>query len=132
MLDWAMTRASTSAGARRSWRRRLLRVWMACALPWLALVITLSIHDHHRAIGRTALSGLSLTTSGEPVTLAELSELGALNLLAYAARWLQAAIAYSGDAITFYGLLPAGLTFALYVLFLPWATHWARQGTIQD
>ena len=87
-----------------------LRIWLLCALPWLALVIALSLYDHQRAIGVMA-------QAGAPESLAGL-----------ALHWLIAAVAYCGEAIAFYGLLPAGLAFFLFVLFLPWAIPWAQGG----
>ncbi len=47
-------------------------------------------------------------------------------------QWLIAAIAYTADAIAFYGLLPLGIAFVLFVLFLPWAIPWAQGGDYDD
>jgi hypothetical protein len=47
-------------------------------------------------------------------------------------QWLIAAVAYTGKAIAFYGLLPLGITFVLFVLFLPWAIPWAQGGEYED
>ena len=82
-------------------------------MPWLALVTGLSIYDHQRAIGVMAQSQ---------------SE----SIAGYALRWLVAAIAYTAETIAFYGLLPLGITFVLFVLFLPWAIPWAQGGDYED
>jgi hypothetical protein len=52
--------------------------------------------------------------------------------LALAIQWLIAAGKYCSYAIGFYGVLPSALTFVLFVLFLPWATRWASQGSWED
>lgn len=91
-----------------------LRIWMLCALPWLALVTGLSLYDHQRAIGVMAQAGAPENLTGGAV------------------HWLVAAVAYCGEAIAFYGLLPAGLAFVLFVLFLPWAIPWAQGGDYED
>lgn len=91
-----------------------LKTWMLWAVPWLALVSGLSIYDHQRAIGVMA-------QAAAPQTIAAL-----------ALHWLIAAIAYAADAIAFYGLLPAGITFVLFVLFLPRAIPWALGGDYED
>ena len=49
-----------------------------------------------------------------------------------ALHWLIAAIAYAGEAVAFYGLLPLGIAFVLFVLFLPWAIPWAQGGDYED
>lgn len=100
-----------------SWRARLFRTWLLLASPWLAGVVAMSVHDHLRAIRRMvdlhvadqALSGLQVT-----------------------AQWVLAIGRYSGEAILLYGILPAGLTFILYVMFLPWADRWAQNGLLED
>jgi hypothetical protein len=91
-----------------------LRIWMLCALPWLALVAGLSIYDHERAIGVMAQSQSAESIAG------------------FALHWLIAAVAYTAEAIAFYGLLPIGITFVLFVLFLPWAVPWAQGGDYED
>jgi putative exporter of polyketide antibiotics len=91
-----------------------LRTWTLCALPWLALVTGLSIYDHERAIGVMAQAEAAETVTG------------------FALHWLVAAIAYTAEAIAFYGLLPAGITFVLFVLFLPRAIPWALGGDFED
>lgn len=91
-----------------------LRVWTLCAMPWLALVTGPSAYDHQRAIGVMA-------QSQSPESIA-----------AFAVQWLIAAIAYTAEAIAFYGLLPLGITFVLFVLFLPWAIPWAQDGDYED
>lgn len=101
---------------RPSWRVRLLRRWTMLALPWLLLVAALSIYDHQRAIGRMAAS------------LAD----GPASAIQGALHWAMAASWYAGDAILFYGALPAGLTFVLYVLLLPLADGWAARGSLED
>jgi hypothetical protein len=95
--------------------RRLdpLRTWTLCAMPWLALVTGLSVYDHQRAIGVMAQSQ-------------------APESIAFALQWLVAAVAYTGEAVAFYGLLPLGITFVLFVLFLPWAIPWAQGGDYDD
>jgi hypothetical protein len=97
-----------------SWRSRLLRNWLLCAAPWLAGVVALSIHDHRRAIERAA--DLDSADDGLQIVV----------------DWLLAVERYSGWTIVFYGVLPLALTFVLYVMFLPWADRWARQGLLED
>ena len=87
-----------------------LRIWTLCALPWLALVTGLSLYDHQRAIGVMAQAAAPE------------------GILGTGTHWLAAAVAYCGEAIAFYGLLPAGLGFFLFVMFLPWAIPWAQGG----
>ncbi|HWA48494.1 MAG TPA: hypothetical protein VG742_09490 [Dongiaceae bacterium] len=100
-----------------SWRVRLFRTWLLFAAPWLAGVVTLAIHDHLRAIRRVVdLQIIDQALSGVQV----------------AGQWILAARHYSGEAILLYGLLPTGLTFILYVMFLPWADRWSRQGLLED
>ena len=96
--------------------RRLnpLRIWTLCAMPWLALVTGISVYDHQRAIGVMAQT------------------LAPEDIAGFALQWLIAAVAYSGETIAFYGLLPLGITFALFVLFLPWAIPWAQGGDHED
>ena len=90
------------------------RIWTLCAMPWLALVMGLSIYDHQRAIGVMAQAQAPETTAG------------------FVVQWLVAAVAYTAEAIAFYGLLPLGITFVLFVLFLPWAIPWAQGGDYED
>ncbi len=90
------------------------RIWMLCAMPWLALVTGLSIYDHQRAIGIMAQSQAPKSIAG------------------FVLHWLIAAITYAGEAIAYCGVLPVGLTFFLYVLFLPWAIPWAQGGDYED
>jgi hypothetical protein len=90
------------------------RVWMLCALPWLAMVTGLSIYDHERAIGVMAQAEAPDSIAG------------------FALHWFVAAVAYTADAIAFYGLLPLAITFVLFVLFLPWAIPWAQGGDYED
>ena len=45
-----------------------IRIWALCAIPWLALVVGLSIHDHQRAIG--------LVAGGPPIAGHRLARLG--------------------------------------------------------
>lgn len=90
------------------------RIWTLCALPWLALVAGLSLYDHQRAIGIMAQSQAPESIAG------------------FAVQWLIAAAVYTGEAIAFYGLLPLGITFVLFVLFLPWAIPWAQGGDYED
>jgi hypothetical protein len=96
--------------------RRLnpLRIWMLCGVPWLAFVAGLSVYDHQRAIGVMARSHAPEGIAG------------------FAVQWLIAAIAYTAEAIAFYGLLPLGIAFVLFVLFLPWAIPWAQGGDYED
>mgnify|MGYP001053953846 CR=1 FL=1 len=91
-----------------------LRIWVLCALPWLALVTGLSIYDHQRAIGVMARAQAPETVAG------------------FVLHWLIAATVYTREAIAFYGLLPLGLTFVLFVLFLPWAIPWAQGGHYEE
>ena len=91
-----------------------LRIWTLCAMPWLALVTGLSVYDHQRAIGVMAQSQSPESIAG------------------FALQWLIAAIAYTAETIAFYGLLPLGITFVLFVLFLPWAIPWAQGGDYED
>jgi hypothetical protein len=91
-----------------------LRIWTLCAMPWLALVAGLSLYDHQRAIGVMA-------RAQSPESVAE-----------FVLHWLVAAVAYTAEAIAFCGLLPVGITFFLYVLFLPWAIPWAQGGDYED
>ena len=91
-----------------------LRIWTLCALPWLALVTGLSLYDHERAIGVMAQAAAAETVAG------------------FALHWLMAAFAYTAEAVAFYGLLPAGITFVLFVLFLPRAIPWALGGDYED
>ena len=97
----------------KSRRSSPFRIWMLCAMPWLALVTGLSVYDHQRAIAVMA------RTQSE--TTAEL-----------ALHWLIAAVTYTAGTIAVCGLLPVGLTFFLYVLFLPWAIPWAQSGDYED
>ena len=83
-------------------------------MPWLALVTGLSVYDHQRAIGVMAQSQAPEGIAG------------------FALHWLIAAIAYAAEAIAFYGLLPLGITFVLFVLVLPWAIPWAQGGDDED
>ena len=96
--------------------RRLspLRIWTLCALPWLALVTGLSIYDHQRAIGVMAQAQSPESIAG------------------FALEWMIAAIVYTAETIAFYGLLPLGITFVLFVMFLPWAVPWAQGGDYED
>jgi hypothetical protein len=91
-----------------------LQIWVLCALPWLALVAGLSIYDHQRAIGVMAQAEAPEST------------------VDFVLHWLGAAIAYTAEAIAFYGLLPLGIVFVLFVLFLPWAIPWAQGGDYDD
>jgi len=90
------------------------RLWMLCALPWLALVTGLSLYDHQRAIGVMAQAQAPESIAG------------------FALHWLVAAFAYAGEAIAFYALLPLGIAFVLFVLFLPRAIPWAQGGHYED
>lgn len=96
--------------------RRLspIRIWLLCAIPWLALVTGLSISDHERAMGVMAQADAPESFAG------------------FALQWLVAAIAYAVEAIAFYGLLPLGIAFVLFVPFLPWAIPWAQGGDYED
>jgi hypothetical protein len=120
-MEDAMVRptALPSTGERENDRRRRspFRIWLLCAIPWLALVGALSIYDHHRAIGRTAAAHFESVTA-EPALAA--------------IQWLLAAAQYSGGTIAFYGVLPLGIAFVLFVLFLPWAVPWAQSGEYED
>ena len=91
-----------------------MRIWTWCAIPWLGLVTGLSIRDHQRAIGIMADAQVPDGVIG------------------HALHWLIAASAYAGEAVAFYGLLPLGLAFVLFVLFLPWAIPWAQGGDYAD
>jgi len=99
--------------SKSSWRFRLFRNWLLCAVPWLAGVVALSIYDHRTAIGRSV--DLDRADGGIQIAL----------------QWLQAVERYSGWTVFFYGVLPLSLTFVLYVMFLPWADRWARQGLLE-
>src|SRR5688500_11373488 len=90
------------------------RSWTPLALPWLALVARLSVYDHQRALGLMAQAHAPETIAG------------------FVLHWLIAATAYTVETIAFYGLLPFGITFALFVLFLPWAIPWAQGGDHED
>ena len=92
-----------------------LRIWALCAMPWFAAVTGLSIYDHKRAIDIMA-------QSQAPESIVGFAPL----------QWLVAAAAYTGETIAFYGLLPLGITFVLFVLFLPWAIPWAQGGDYED
>lgn len=109
-----MRRSTTLPHQDQARRLSPLRTWTLCAMPWLALVTGISVYDHLRAIGVMAQSQAPESIAG------------------YALRWLIAAIAYGGETIAFYGLLPLGLTFVLFVLFLPWAIPWAQGGDYED
>ena len=109
-----MARSAPLQGEDQTKRYSPLRIWTMCALPWLALVTGLSIYDHERAIGVMAQAEAAETIAG------------------FALHWLVAAIAYTAEAIAFYGLLPAGITFVLFVLFLPRAIPWALGGDYAD
>ena len=98
-------------------RPRPFWVWLLCAVPWLAAVSALSVYDHHRAIVRSVESYVA---ERGPQTLA------------LAAQWLLAAAKYCGHAVGLYGVLPAAVTFVLFVLFLPWAVRWAGDGSWED
>ena len=100
-----------------SWRGRLFRVWLLFAAPWFAGVVTMSIHDHLRAIRRM----VDLHVADQ-----------ALSGIQVVGQWLLATGRYAGEAILFYGILPVSLTFILYVMFLPWADRWSRQGLLED
>lgn len=114
-----MAAEATARRIRRklSWRARLFRSWLLFALPWLAAVTTLSIYDHLRAIRRM----VDLYAADQPLSGAQL-----------AGQWLLALGRYSGEAILLYGILPAALTFILYVMFLPWEERWSRRGLLED
>lgn len=102
---------------RLSWRGRLFRRWLLLAAPWVVGVVTLSVYDHLRAIRR--MVDLHVTDQG-------------LSGIQVVGQWILAAGRYAGEAILLYGVLPAGLTFILYVMFLPWADRWSRQGLLED
>jgi hypothetical protein len=102
-------------------------VWLLCAVPWLVMVGGLSIYDHHKTIRRAAETYFERAEAADSSLNAGLG-----HALAFASQWLSAAIRYSGEAIGFYGLLPAGITFVLFVLFLPWAIRWAGAGSWED
>jgi hypothetical protein len=103
--------------AERRCRPRPFRVWLLCAVPWLTAVSALFVYDHHRAIVRSVESYFA---ERGPETLALVTQ------------WLIAAAKYCGRAIGFYGVLPAALTFVLFVLFLPWAVRWAGDESLED
>ena len=109
-----MRRSTVLQNEEQSRRSNPLRIWTLCALPWLTLVAGLSIYDHQRAIGVMAQSHAPESIAG------------------FAVQWLIAAIAYTGEAIAFYGLVPLGITFVLFVLFLPRAIPWAQGGDYED
>jgi hypothetical protein len=113
-----MLRSTTAppAGRHEHHRQRssAFRIWLLCAAPWLALVAGLSIYDHQRAIG---LMAQGVRSDGA---------------IAFAFQWMVAALTYSGSAIAFYGLLPLGITFVVFVLFLSWAIPWAQGGEYED
>jgi hypothetical protein len=91
---------------------------MMCATPWLAIVTGMSVYDHHRAIGRAAEAYFAKSAIAHDVL--------------FALQWVRAAVDYCGGAVAFYGLLPAGIAFVLFVMFLPWAIPWAQGGDYQD
>ena len=109
-----MPRSTVLQNEDQSRRFSPLRIWTLCALPWLALVAGLSVYDHQRAIGVMAQADTPESITG------------------YAMEWLMAAIAYTAEAIAFYGLLPLGITFVLFVMFLPWAIPWSQGGDYED
>lgn len=91
-----------------------LRIWVLCALPWLALVTGLSILRSPACDRRHGV----IQRAGGP-------------------RRLRCSMAdrgdrYTAETIAFYGLLPLGITFVLFVLFLPWAIPWAQGGDYED
>ena len=100
-----------------SWRGRLFRIWLFFAAPWFTGVVAMSIYDHLRAIRR--MVDLHVADQG-------------LSGIQVAGQWLLATLRYSGEAILFYGILPVSVTFVLYVMFLPWADKWSRQGLLED
>lgn len=122
----------TARRSARSWRSRLFRIWLAGALPWLALVAAASVHDHQRAIDRVAGTATAIRISLDESAVGALSSQATVSDIVYAVHWLQAAIDYCAGSVGTYGLLPASLTFFLFVLFLPWADQWSRRGTIED
>lgn len=109
-----MRRSTALQDEEQPGRSSPFRIWMCCAMPWLALVIGAAIYDHQRAIGLMVQSQAPESIAG------------------FVLHWLIAAIAYAGETIAYCGLLPAGLTFFLYVLFLPWAIPWAQGGDYED
>ncbi len=113
-----MPRSSAAPSTDRNGERRRrsgpFRIWLLCAIPWLAIVAAFAVYDHDRAIGLMAEAAM-------PDGIA-----------AFGLQWMAAAAAYAGPAISFYGLLPLGLTFVLFVLFLPWAIPWAQGGEYED
>lgn len=117
-----MTRLTASPSTRRQddQRRRPgpFRIWLLYAIPWLAIVAGMSIYDHHRAIGVLADAHFEGTAIPHDA--------------AFAVQWLLAAAYYCGEPIAFYGLLPLGIAFILFVLFLPWAIPWALGGDYED
>jgi len=130
-MEDAMVRptALPSTGERENDRRRRspFRIWLLCASPWLALVAAFSIYDHHRAIGRTAAAHFE-SVPAEPALAADAIQRD----IAFVIQWLLAAAQYSGGTIAFYGVLPLGIAFVLFVLFLPWAVPWAQSGEYED
>jgi hypothetical protein len=112
-----------------SWRLSPFRVWLLCAMPWLAAVVGLTLYDHHRAIGRAVAAYFAgrgaVATDAAISARAEYAE-------TFVSQSLIAATRYCGEAIGFYGILPAGLTFVLFVVFLPWAVRWAGAGSWED
>ncbi|HEV8389756.1 MAG TPA: hypothetical protein VGQ35_07925 [Dongiaceae bacterium] len=78
----------------------------------------MSIYDHQRAIGVAANAYFEGRATAHD--------------FAFAVQWLLAAVDYCGRAIAFYGLLPLGITFVLFVMFLPWAIPWAQGGDCED
>ena len=105
---------SSSCHQHHRQRSGAFRIWLLCAAPWLALVAGLSIYDHQRAIGLMAEGARSD------------------GAIAFVFQWIMAALAYAGPAIAFYGVLPLGIVFVLFVLFLPWAIPWAQGGEYED
>lgn len=95
----------------------MFRAWLAFAGPWMVGVLALSIYDHQRAIVRVALERVQAADGAGGTALV---------------HWLAAMAIYVGQPVLYYGLLPAGLTFFLYVVFLPWAERWPSQGTLDD
>ena len=117
MATEATSRRSGRNRKKLSWRARLFRTWVLFALPWFAGVATLSVHDHLRAIRRMVdLHMADQALSGAQVV----------------GQWVLATGRYSGETILLYGILPLALTFILYVMFLPWADRWSRQGLLED
>ena len=106
--------SSTNHDSDRRRRSGPFRIWLLCAIPWLAIVAAFSVYDHYRAVGLMAAEAMPD------------------GVVAYGFRWAAAAIAYAGPAIAFYGLLPLGIAFVLFVAFLPWAIPWAQGGEYED